>query len=45
MGVVHVTVALKRLESAAGSYEADFLVDTGATDCLAPASKLRRIAR
>jgi len=43
MGLVHVTVALKRLGSAAGSYEADFLVDTGATDCLAPASKLRQI--
>ena len=43
MGLVHVTVALKRLGSAAGAYETDFLVDTGATDCLAPASKLRQI--
>ena len=38
-----MTVALNRLGSAAGSYEADFLVDTGATDCRAPASKLRQI--
>ena len=43
MGLVHVTVALRRLGSAAGAYEADFLVDNGATDCLAPASKLRQI--
>jgi len=43
MGLTHVTVALKGLGSAAGTYEADFLVDTGATDCLAPASKLRQI--
>jgi len=43
MGLVHVTVALKRLGNAAPTYEADFLVDTGAADCLAPASKLRQI--
>jgi len=38
-----MTVALKGLGSAAGTCEADFLVDTGATDCLAPAGKLRQI--
>jgi len=43
MGLVHVTVALNGLGSSARTYEADFLVDTGATDCLAPASKLRQI--
>lgn len=43
MGLTHVTVALKGLGTASGTYEADFLVDTGATDCLAPASKLRQI--
>jgi clan AA aspartic protease len=43
MGLIHVTVALKDLGSAAGTYEADFLVGTGATDCLAPAGKLREI--
>jgi clan AA aspartic protease len=43
MELAHVTVALKGLGTSAGSYEADFLVDTGATDCLAPAGKLRQI--
>ncbi len=40
---MHVAVALKGLGISAGTYEADFLVDTGATDCLAPAGKLRQI--
>ncbi len=42
MGLTHVTVTLK----AAGSrkkYQSDFLVDTGATDTLAPAVELRKI--
>ena len=43
MGLTHVTVALRGLGTSAGAYEADFLVDTGATDCLAPAGKLRQI--
>jgi clan AA aspartic protease len=43
MGVRHVTVALRALGASDGSYEADFLVDTGATDCLAPAGKLKEI--
>ena len=38
-----MTVALRGLGTCAGAYEADFLVDTGATDCLAPAGKLRQI--
>ena len=42
MGLAHVTVALKS-GSAAGYYESDFLIDTGATDCVAPAAKLREI--
>ncbi len=36
-------VKLQRIEGADASYEADFLVDTGATDSLAPARELRRI--
>jgi len=44
MGLTHVTVALRGLGSLTGSYEADFLVDTGAMDCLAPGAKLRHIA-
>jgi clan AA aspartic protease len=43
MGLTHVTVALKGLGAPNGSYEADFLVDTGATDSLAPAAALRKI--
>ena len=43
MGRIHVTVALKNLSPPTGTYEADFLVDTGATDSLAPAAELKRI--
>lgn len=43
MGLTHVTVALRELGSSNGAYEADFLVDTGATDCRAPADKLVQI--
>ncbi len=43
MGLTHVTVKLRGLVDANGGYEADFLVDTGATDSLAPASELHRI--
>ena len=43
MGVTHVTVTLKSLVSPGGTYEALFLVDTGATDSLAPAAELRNI--
>jgi clan AA aspartic protease len=43
MGLTHVTVVVKSLQSPDGGYEADFLVDTGATDSLAPAQELERI--
>jgi len=43
MGFVRVTVAIKGLRAGNGTYAAEFLVDTGATDSLAPASALRRI--
>ena len=43
MGLTHVTVKLRSLGSSNGSYEADFLVDTGATDSLAPAAELNKI--
>ncbi len=43
MGLTHVTVALKGLGASNGTYDADFLVDTGATACLAPAAKLSQI--
>lgn len=40
---MHVTVAMTAVGSGNGAYEADFLVDTGATDSLAPAAELRKI--
>jgi clan AA aspartic protease len=43
MGLTHVTVALKAPGTSAAVYRADFIVDTRATDCLAPADKLRQI--
>ena len=42
MDLIHVTVRLRAMQMSRKKYEADFLVDTGATDCMAPASKLRR---
>ena len=43
MGIMHVAVALRGFGSSNGTYEADFLVDTAATDSLAPAAELRKI--
>ncbi len=43
MGLTHVTVTLKAFEFPNGTYEADFLVDTGATDSLAPGVELKKI--
>ena len=42
MGAIHVTVSLRARQKSRKKYEADFLVDTGATDSMAPASKLKR---
>lgn len=42
MGLTHVTVSLKANQKAKKKYEADFLVDTGATDCLAPETALKK---
>ncbi len=42
MGLTHVTVSLKSHQKAKQKYEADFLVDTGATDCLVPAKELKK---
>ena len=43
MGLTHVTVALKAIRTPNGLYEAGFLVDTRATDCLAPSRELKKI--
>ena len=40
MGIIRITARLTNLEKTAEPYEADFLVDTGAIDCMAPASEL-----
>src|SRR5437868_5443667 len=42
MGLIHVTVSLRASQKSRKKYEADFLVDTGATDSMAPAAKLER---
>jgi clan AA aspartic protease len=42
MGLIHVTTTLRPLPKSRKKYEADFLVDTGATDSLAPANKLKK---
>jgi clan AA aspartic protease len=43
MGLTHVTVTLKGMGKKKKSYSAEFLVDTGATDSLAPTAALRKI--
>jgi len=43
MGLTHVTVKVRNMANPKGGYEADFLVDTGATDSLAPRAELRKI--
>jgi len=43
MGLTHVTVRLTSLVNPAKSYEGEFLVDTGATDSMAPADKLEKL--
>lgn len=43
MGLTKVTTKLSNPAAPERSYEALFLVDTGATDCLAPAEELRKI--
>ena len=40
MGLTHVTVALGNLKTDGIPFEAEFLVDTSAIDCLAPAQAL-----
>ena len=42
MGLTHVTVSVKVPGGQNGAYEVLFLVDTGATDSMAPATELAR---
>ncbi|QXP84801.1 hypothetical protein [Methylococcus sp. Mc7] len=41
MGLTHITTTISNLTKSQPPYEAEFLVDTGAIDCLAPASALK----
>ncbi|MHC4253594.1 MAG: clan AA aspartic protease [Planctomycetota bacterium] len=43
MGLTKVTTKLTNVAEPSRSYEALFLVDTGATDCVAPADELDKI--
>lgn len=43
MGATHVTVAVSNPADAERRWEALFLVDTGATDCLVPANQLHAL--
>jgi clan AA aspartic protease len=43
MGATHVTVAIVNPTDPERRWEGLFLVDTGATDCYVPASKLREV--
>lgn len=43
MGLTKVTVILQNLQKAKKSYQAEFLVDTGAIDSMAPASQLAQV--
>ena len=42
MGAIHIPVVVQSLRGRR-EYRADFLLDTGATDCFAPAAELRKI--
>ncbi len=43
MGLTHVAVTLLLQSDSAESYDAEFLVDTGAFDTMAPASALKKL--
>jgi clan AA aspartic protease len=42
MGLTHVTTIVQNLMKSGVPYEAEFLVDTGAIDCLVPADDLKK---
>ena len=43
MGITHVTTQVFDLNKTGESYEAEFLVDTGTIDCMAPGDELERV--
>jgi len=42
MGITHVTTTIRNLTRRGKGYTAEFLVDTGAIDCMAPSESLRK---
>lgn len=42
MGLTHVTTVVQNLAKSGEPYEAEFLVDPGAIDCLVPAEELKK---
>src|SRR2546423_1114303 len=42
MGLIHVTTTLRAAEKSRKKYVAEFLIDPGATDSLAPAKELKK---
>ena len=42
MGIPHVTVKITSLAKSGEPYEAEFLVDTGAIDCMVPGDQLAK---
>lgn len=40
MGIIHITVSVSNLERKGKPFEAEFLVDTGAIDCMGPKDRL-----
>lgn len=42
MGLTHVTTTIRNLTGRGKGFTAEFLVDTGAVDCLAPGDVLRK---
>src|SRR5271169_5272171 len=43
MGITHVTTRIRSLTGKGKAFQAEFLVDTGAIDCMAPASRLKAV--
>ena len=43
MGATYVPIKIRAIPGGGVTYKADFLVDTGAIECLAPASELEKI--
>lgn len=43
MGLTYVTTSIANLAATGAAFEESFLVDTGAIDCMAPASKLHAV--